>query len=410
MFLRVLKESFARAKGRQALAVIAIALGAAVATAMLGVYLSAGDRVNRDLRAFGANFTITPASDSLPVEIGGVDYRPASAGAFIAESDLPNLKKTFWANNIVAFAPYLYVPVPGSRYTLIGTWFDHEYGLRAQYHTGVKATNPTWQVAGEWPADEGEPHALAGRGTGLRIGDALPITPSIRVSGILTTGGTEDDQVFVPLAFAQKLSGQANLVRRVQVSVMTMPEDAFARRDPDTMSRDDRDRWVCSPYVSSVIYGMQEVLPGTVVRQVRQVAQNDEQVMTRISLLLLLVTGGALAASALAVSSATAAVVLERRTEIALMKAIGSTQWLVAAFFLAETAIQGLLGGGIGYLIGYFVSDLVGRQVFDAPSTPPSILLPIVLTLSVAVSWLGAAAPLRAAIRVAPAMMLKEAR
>src|SRR5438105_4628142 len=99
MFFQVLKESFARAKGRWTLAVVAIALGAAVATAMLAVFLSSGDRVSRELRAFGANITVIPASDTLPVEIGGVDYRPVSAGAYIAEENLPKLKTIFWRNN-----------------------------------------------------------------------------------------------------------------------------------------------------------------------------------------------------------------------------------------------------------------------------------------------------------------------
>ena len=97
MFFRVLKESFARAKGRQALAVFAIALGAAVATCMLAIFLSAGDRVSRELRAFGANITVTPASDTLPVEIGGVDYRPVSAGASLPQEQLPQLKTIFLA-------------------------------------------------------------------------------------------------------------------------------------------------------------------------------------------------------------------------------------------------------------------------------------------------------------------------
>ena len=131
--------------------------------------------------------------------------------------------------------------------------------------------------------------------------------------------------------------------------------------------------------------------------------------MSRIRLLLLLVTAGALAASALAVSSATAAVVLERRGEIALMKAMGSPQWLVVAFFLAETALQGLLGGAIGYGIGYALADFVGRRVLGAPATPPGVVLPVVLSLAVAVSWIGATPPLRAAVRVSPARMLKEA-
>jgi putative ABC transport system permease protein len=420
MFFRVLRESVVRAKGRWALAVIAIALGTAVATAMLALSLTAGDRLSRELRAFGANISVTPASDSLPVEIGGVDYRPVAEGSYLFENDLPKLKTIFWRNAIVAFAPYLYVPATlgdGRHVVLTGTWFDHSFKISngEKYRTGVKDTNPNWKVEGAWPSDEGKPQALVGRSLGMHVGGEidLPLNPAgtkLKVSGILTTGGAEDAQIFVPLAFAQQLAGKPGQLRSLQVSALTEPEDAFARRDPAKMSPADFERWRCSPYISSIIYDIQGALPGTTGRQVRQVEQSDEQVLKRIRLLLLLVTGLALGASALAVSSATAAVVMERRGEIALMKAIGSSQWLVSAFFLAETALQGLVGGAAGYAAGYYLASLAGQQVFGAPATPPAVVLPLVLPLAVAVSWIGAAAPLRAALSVQPAIVLKEAR
>lgn len=426
MFFRVLRESFSRARGRWLLAVIAIALGTAVATAMLALSLNAGDRLSRELRAFGANISVTPASDSLPVEIGGVDYRPVAEGSYLREADLPKLKTIFWRNNIVAFAPYLQVPVTlpnGKPVVFTGTWFDHAFTISngEKYRTGIKDTNPNWKVEGAWPADDRR-EALAGRRVGLAIGDTVTALNlhavnlhavnlnALKITGILTTGGPEDDQVFVPLAIAQQLAGKPGQLRRLQVSALTEPEDAFARRDPNTMSPQDLERWRCSAYISSILYDIQSALPDTAVRQVRQVEQSDEQVLKRIRLLLLLVTAGALGASALAVSSATAAVVMERRAEIALMKAIGSPQWLVASFFLAETAFQGLVGGAAGYALGYYLASIAGQQVFGAPAIPPSIVPLLVLPLAIAVSWAGAAAPLRAALQVPPAIVLKEAR
>ena len=158
MFFRVLKESFSKAWGRRTMAVLAVALGATVATAMLAVFLNVGDRVNRELRSFGANITVTPASDTLPVEIGGIDYRPVAEGAYISEELLPKLKTIFWRNNIMAFAPFLYVPVTlpgGSRGVLVGAWFDHSFTLSngESYRTGVREINPTWKVEGAWPRE-----------------------------------------------------------------------------------------------------------------------------------------------------------------------------------------------------------------------------------------------------------------
>src|ERR1700687_1294965 len=142
MFWKFLRESFWRPGSRHhALwAVLAVSLGTTIAAAMLSVSLDIGDKIGAELRSLGANIVITPVADSLPVEIGGIDYRPISEGAYIAESSLPKLKEIFWRNNIVAFAPFLYVPVQVlstkeagrtqdviASTTLVGTWFNHAF-------------------------------------------------------------------------------------------------------------------------------------------------------------------------------------------------------------------------------------------------------------------------------------------
>src|ERR1700740_319940 len=111
MFLRIVSDSFTRKPRRKVLTAAALALGMAVATATLEVALDVGDRLARGFRSLGANLLVTPASDTLPLEIGGVDYRPADAGAYLPTADLGKLKTIFWRNNIVGFAPFLDVPV-----------------------------------------------------------------------------------------------------------------------------------------------------------------------------------------------------------------------------------------------------------------------------------------------------------
>src|SRR5689334_22459892 len=139
MFLRLVADSFSRRPRHKLLTGAALALGMAVATAALSVALDVGDRLAREFRSLGANLLVTPQADSLPLEIGGVDYRPVNSGAYLPESDLPKLKTIFWRNNIIGFAPILEVPVqawsPASQTvltpkisnetTLIGTWARH---------------------------------------------------------------------------------------------------------------------------------------------------------------------------------------------------------------------------------------------------------------------------------------------
>src|SRR5207302_6897967 len=107
MFLRIVADSFGRRPRHKLLTGAALALGMGVVTAALSVSLDVGDRLAKEFRSLGANLVVTPEADSLPLEIGGVDFRPANSGAYLPESDLPKIKSVFWHNNITAFAPIL---------------------------------------------------------------------------------------------------------------------------------------------------------------------------------------------------------------------------------------------------------------------------------------------------------------
>ena len=117
MFPRLVYESFRHQARRKLLAGIAITLGVAVATAMIAVATDIGDKINRELRSYGANLVVTPQEDTLDVEVGGVNLKPPSDGAFLNEADLPKIRGTFWHHNIVGFSPMLPVTlkVAGSR-------------------------------------------------------------------------------------------------------------------------------------------------------------------------------------------------------------------------------------------------------------------------------------------------------
>ena len=132
MFARLVGESFVRNPRRKLLTAAALVVGMAVATATLTVALEVGDRLAREFRSLGANLLVTPQSDTLPLEIGGVDYRPVDEGAYLREADLGKLKTIFWRHNILGFTPFLDVPVDAwvsgpaaAQTTLIGTWYEH---------------------------------------------------------------------------------------------------------------------------------------------------------------------------------------------------------------------------------------------------------------------------------------------
>src|SRR5579872_4184427 len=253
---------------------------------MIGVATDIGDKINRELRNIGANILVTPQDDTLDVEIGGVNLKPPSDGAFLNEADLPKIKGTFWHNNITGFAPMLPVTVSlqrdgrGENLTLLGTYFAKPIAFgKEEFITGVRTTHPWWKVSGAWP-DDSSRDVLLGERLATRLsakpGDAISFSGrDFLVSGILSTGGVEDDQIVAPIAIAEEILGRPGAVRRVYVSALTKPEDALARRDPKSMSGPIYDRWYCSPYPQSIAFQLTEAIPHSHAEQIRQVAQNE---------------------------------------------------------------------------------------------------------------------------------------
>jgi putative ABC transport system permease protein len=422
MFVRLVYESFRRQKRRKMLVAIAVTLGAAVSTAMIGIATGIGDKISHELRTYGANLIVTPEEDDFDVQIGSVNLKPAGSGAYLDEAALPKIKGIFWGNNITAFAPELPVnvlagesragaPAP-HEVTLVGTYFSKtlKYGTR-EFTTGARTAFPWWKVAGSWPADDSD-DVLVGEklaaGSAIQSGQQIEINGKAhRVAGVLSTGGAEDDQVIAPLSLAQAFAGKPGAVRKIFVSAVTKPEDAFARRNPDSLSPADRDRWYCSSYPQSIAYQLTEVMPHSHAEQIRQVAQNEGNVLSRVKGLMLLITLAALFTSGLAVSAAMATAMFERRTEVGLMKALGAGQLALSAIFISEAVLLACSGGLVGFAAGGWLAQVLGRTIFGSAITVEPVLLPVILGIAIAVTFLGSAAAIRRAVKYDPVRALR---
>lgn len=430
MFARIVRQSFARNARRKILTAAALVVGMAVATATLTVSLEVGDRMAREFRSLGANLQVTSQSDTLPVEIGGVDYRPVDEGAYLQEADLGKLKTIFWRHNILGFTPFLDVPAyfdsgttqTKTAATVIGTWYAHEVPVPdgTAFKTGASVTHPWWKIQGRWFRDDAE-EAVVGEAVAAKHPDTVMIGKSIYVSdeensssarplivtGIVSTGDSEDNAILVPLSIAQNLSNHPGQFRQLFVSALTKPADALADRDPKSLTPTEYDRWFCSPYISSISYQIEEVLPGTDVHAIRRVADSEGKILSHVSTLLWIVTLAALVGAALAVAATSAAAILERRAEIGVMKAIGATNASVSALFLTEHLALALIGGAIGFIFGTGLARFLGESVFGAPASPRIVLVPIVLGLAALVALAGGLIPLRRAARFDPAPILR---
>jgi putative ABC transport system permease protein len=436
MFPRLVYESFRHQTRRKLLAGIAIAMGVAVATAMIAVATDIGDKINRELRSYGANLVVTPQEDTLDVEVGGVNLKPPSDGAFLNEADLPKIRGTFWHHNIVGFSPMLPVTVKvgsdAKDVTLVGTYFNKAISFgKETFTTGVQITHPWWRVEGScgdgrlarprrvedspvlcgWPNDDSQ-NILVGQRLAAKLarkpGDSIDVSGrQLTISGILSTGGVEDDQIVAPLALAQQILGKPGAVRRVYVSALTKPQDALAVQDPQTMTPEVRDRWYCSPYVQSIAYQLEEVIPHSHAEQIRQVAQNEGTVLSRIKGLMLLITFAALFASVLAVSAAMATAIYERRVEVGLMKALGAGNLAVSAIFFAESFLLALVGGVAGFSAGALLAHQIGRSIFNSQISIEPVLFPVILAIAVFVTFGGSAAAIRRAVKFDPVFALR---
>jgi putative ABC transport system permease protein len=362
------------------------------------------------------------------VEIGGVDYRPVDEGAYLQEADLGKLKMIFWRHNILGFTPFLDVPAvldvadsPVAT-TVIGTWYEHDVAVPdgTHFRTGLKTTHPSWKISGKWFADDAKECVVgadlaAAHPNAIQVGKTIYVASSIisqvktplLVTGIVSTGGTEDRSVLVPLSVAQNLSNHPGQFRQLFVSALTKPADGLSVRDPQSLTPTEYDRWFCSPYISSISYQIGQAITGVDVRPIRRVADTEGRILSRISTLLWIVTLAALAAAALAVAATSATTVLERRGEVGVMKALGARNMIVSGIFLAEQLMLAVLGGAAGYLLGIALARALGQSVFGMPGSPRAILFPVVLGLAALVALLGSLVPLRRAAHFEPAAILR---
>ena len=413
-FLRLLANSFQRQPGRKLLAGVAVTLSVVMATAMITLANDVEDKMNRELRAIGANIIVRPAAAALDLTIPGTPLQANPGDAYIPEADLPKLKQHFWVHNILGVTPMLNgtVEVSGTKMRIVGTWFAHEMKLNNEaFITGIPQTHKWWGVDGAWPGEDSQ-DVLVGQTLATKLnvktgGEVAFGGLAHRVAGILTTGGPEDASIVAPLHVAQAALGLPGRVSVVHVSALTKPEDDFARRDPASMPPTVRERWMCSPYANSIAYTINEALPSGHAEVVRAVAQNEGAVLSRISGLMLLITLCAVMAAVVAVSSSMATSLFERQREVGLLRSLGATRTLIATLFLCEATVLALGSALVGFLGGSIVAASISHRIFGISVSTNPALLPLIMLIAVVITAAGSFFSVQRAVRVQPSMVLR---
>jgi putative ABC transport system permease protein len=411
MFWRIVKQLFRASRGRLVIALMAVISGAAVTTALLNLQMDASKKLSAEFRTLGANVLVLPrANKATSVNANASRDRDSAADVMAA-----SLEDEAIASRVAAaapgaaatVAPYLFIvaearaknsesaapksgtatprtkrAVGSAQVIVAGTWLDETPKMA-----------PWWKISGRAITSRDDlEECLVGssvaKSLAIESGSAIELNysgsvKSLSVAGVINSGGDEDSQIFVNLEVAQKLAGLANRVGVVQVSVAGTPEE-----------------------IGAYMRTLARALPDLDVRPVRQLAEAEGQLLGRLRGLILATVVLILVLTALCVLASMAALAMERRRDVGMMKAIGGSMSRIVTIFLTEAGALGLAGAIVGYALGIELSRWIGRRAFDVSIDARPEVLPLVVALMVGVALAGAF-PLRLLGRIRPAEILR---
>ena len=417
MFLRMIMKTLIRQKSKMIMIAFTVVLGVSLSTAMMNVMLGVGDKVNRELKVYGANITVRHKDAALMSDLYGLEGQGVN-DKFLREDDVLKLKSIFWGFNILDFAPMLEgrASLNGEEVSIIGTWPEKHAVLPTgeELHTGLKSLRTWWEVSGEWLNESDDNAIMIGQmlasQKNIHVNDTVTISgKSFTVKGIFNDGGNDDSKILMTLPSAQKLLGLSGRVSEIEVSALTTPDNDLARKaaqDPRSLSPEEYETWYCTAYVSAICHQIQEVIEDGVAKPVRQVAESEGTILNKTTLLMILITILSSIGSALAISNLITASVIERSQELGLLKALGAYNWQIVLLVLAEVMITGLAGGIIGYFMGIGFAQVIGQTVFGSYIEIARMVILIVAVILFLVTIIGSIPAIRYLMALKPTEVL----
>ncbi|MDR1656530.1 MAG: ABC transporter permease [Deltaproteobacteria bacterium] len=369
--LKMIIWSLIRRRSRLLVALTGVTIGATVLLGLVTLCYDIPRQLSREFRSYGANMVFVK---------DGVTGR-------ISRDSLAEVAKVLPAERLVGLTPFRYEPVRNHLlpYTAVGTSF-----------ADVRRTSPFWQVTGAWPVSGGE--LLIGvdvaEATGLAPGSLMALdgrnTAQARyekdfsVAGIVSTGGVEDGFIYMSLEDMEEMTRESGLVDLAEASLTSGGAS-----------------------LSELVGLIRAGVPGVEPRLVTRVTRSEETVLSKLTWLVYLVTLVVLTLTMICVTTTMMTVVLERRKEIGLKKALGAENRRVAREFLGEGLMLGVIGGLLGSATGLLFARVVSVSVFGRGLNPEAHLIPITVLVSALVTVLASLWPVRRAVDVEPALVLR---
>ena len=378
-FLKMIASSLVRRRSRMLVALLAIAVGATILSGLVTIYYDVPRQMGAEFRNYGANMIFLASSNEANLTMDTVD----EALTYINAGDL------------VGVAPYRYETVLIHEQPIVAAGTDM---------IGAQATSPYWYINGEWPDESGE--LLLGKSEAellaLNPGDTVTVTYAteddeadengvtqaaemqMTVTGILETGGSEEEYIYMALTDLEALAGDNSRLDVVELSVSGTSEDL-------------------AMYIDTIPQQVPDVAP----RLVKRVTESESTVLTKLQALVFLVTAVVLVLTMICVATTMTAVVTERRKEIGLRKALGASDAGIIGEFMGEGLLLGGVGGLIGAGLGFAFAQFVSVNVFSSSISFQFWLLPVTIVVSILVTGLACLMPVRSATEIDPALVLK---
>jgi putative ABC transport system permease protein len=368
MFWRLVFRALRLRMQRVAVVFAALAVGAAIVTAMSAVYFDINAKMSQELRTFGANFYVGPGM-----------------GNSMAEQSYQQIVDNAPPGLVTANSPYLYgmARTELEKVVVMGVWFE-----------SLKQIVPYWQVTGNWIGVSFDDrnamigYKLANR-LELKVGDSVVLVEGeqkkkLQIKGIVEAGDATDNVLIINLPLAQSWLHQPDLISHALFSVNNEHGQ-----------------------VEQFAVQLQKSYPDLEIRPIRKVSASEGQVLDKIKGLMGLVSVVILVLSTLCVNTTLMAIVSERSREFALQKALGAKSSDIVRQIMAETLIIALFAVVVGIIAGYILAQVLGHTVFSASIGLRMQVIPLTVILSLLVALIAAALPTYRAVNIEPAKVLK---
>ena len=373
MFFKMMGSSFLKRKSRAVIALFAIVIGTAVISGLLNVYYDISVKMGREFRSYGANLIITPEAEA--------------GSAFIPQAKIDRTAGEFSPESLVGYAPYLYgvARVESQRLVVVGTWFDQ-----------IAKVSPYWKITGKLvesrnPGGKALVGVSVAEKLDLEVGQELVLkdeknggTKKVTVQGIVNSGGTEDNQIFIGLGEAQELFSRPGMANVAYFSIMN--------NGPQLEKRAEE--------INNDFSGLQ-------AQPIKKISRSEAGILEKIRSLIYLIVAIIFVSTLICVASVMMTMVVERRREIAVKRALGAQTGSLVLEFLGEGGVLGLLGGLLGICLGYLLAQVIGQSVFQTSISLRLAVIPVVVLTSLTVVGLASLIPVKKVVDVEPAVVLK---